>query len=188
MPKKPKITNESHDNEEDEAILDGRNKPPHKANSSQIKAEIVIQQDYGFDLGSDFYSDEILPKLEKLASKGLNNKQIAEGLGIRVRCFNEWCKKYPQFAFALAKYRGVADIFVENALYQTAVGFHYSEQQVSPLGGIVTVQKFMPGNVSAQKFYLTNRMQERYKNKIEQTLKIADDVTAMAVIIRRREE
>lgn len=188
MLKKPKIPNLSTDNEEDEAILDGRNKPPNKANSTKIKAEIAIQNDYGFDLGSNFYSDEILPKLEKLASKGLNNKEIATGLGVRERCFNEWCKKYPQFAFALAKYRGVADIFVENALYQSSVGFHYTEQQVSPMGGVVNVTKFMPGNVAAQKFYLTNRMQERYKNKIEQTLKIADDVTAMAVVIRRREE
>lgn len=134
------------------------------------------------------YSDEILPKVEELASKGLNNAQIADALLIGNKTFYEWRQKYPQFAHALAKYRGVADIMVENALYANAVGFEYQEQQGTAMGKVVTVKKFKTGDTRAQIFYLTNRMPDRYKNKVETTVGITQDISQMVFAIKRREE
>lgn len=176
----------------DEAILSGRNKPaikPHtNANPGKNEAALAIITDDNVEIQRGLYSDEILPKLEVLCAQGLNNNQLAKALNIGNRTFYEWLKRYPQFLFSIYKYRGVNDVFVENALYNTAVGYTYVEQVVSPLGGVVSVNRYMPGSAAAQKFYLTNRMQERYKNKVETTLKVGDNVSAVAVVIRRREE
>lgn len=180
MAKKTKIVDDQ------EHILSGKNTKPKFANPRVKNTELKVQKEYNWDLTSSFYSDELLPKLETLCSKGLTNRELAIGLGITDKTFHVWCRKYPQFAFALAKYRGVADIFVENCLYQSAIGYHYTEQQVTNKGEIVVLQKYMPGSVFAQKFYLVNRMKERYKNKVEAEITVLNDISNMNVNIRRR--
>jgi hypothetical protein len=165
-----------------------REEKAKQARSNTKGAELIIPKDDNYNIQRGLYTDEILPKLEALAAKGLNNADIAKSLGIGNKTFYEWRHRYPQFAHALAKYRGVADIFVENALYNTAIGYQYTEESVTPTGKVVQVIKYMPGNAAAQKFYLTNRMAQRYKNKVETEITAGKDVTAMAIVIRRREE
>lgn len=134
------------------------------------------------------YTDELLPKVEKLASEGLNNAEIARALSIGNRTFYEWRDKYPQFWHSILKYRGLADIMVENALYKGAVGYNYVEQAVTMRGKVVDVVKHQRGNTAAQIFYLKNRMPERYKDKVETQISIAQDISALAFAIKRREE
>lgn len=134
------------------------------------------------------YSDDILPIIEAHARAGLNNREIAKAMCIGERTFYEWREKYPQVAHALRKYRGVANILVENALYANAVGFVYQEQQATATGKVVTVKKFKTGDTRAQVFYLTNRMPETWKNKVETTIGITQDISQMVFAIKRREE
>lgn len=150
------------------------------------------------------YSDEILPKLEKLAAQGLNNKEIAESLAIGERTFYEWRDKYPQFAHSLKKYRGVANILVENALFKTAVGFDFQETTIErrrigkdpknpkewlyEMIPVAITNKHIPGNPISQIFYLKNRMPERYKDKVETVINLPQDISQIAFAIKRREE
>lgn len=134
------------------------------------------------------YNEYVIVKVEELAKNGLNNKQICKALGIGEKTFYEWLEKYPQLAHALKKYRGLADIEVENALYRNAVGYTYKEQVVSNRGAILNINKYHTGNATAQIFYLKNRMPERYKDKVEHAIGLSEDVSQMAFVIKRREE
>lgn len=144
------------------------------------------------------YSDELLPKIEELASKGLTNREIAESFCIGERTFYDWKKKYPQVQQALKKYRGVANIQVENALINNALGQVFTEVkrerrwnkalQCYEIVITETTDKFIPGNVTAQIFYLKNRMPERYKDKIEQVHSLGAGMDMMAFALKRRED
>lgn len=183
MAKKTKIVEEEH-------ILSGKNKVAIKqhveAQPGKNQSALRIVTDDNVNIQRGLYSDELLPKLEALCAKGLSNSELAKGLGIGNRTFYEWLKKYPQFLFAIYKYRGVADIFVENALYNNAVGYSYQEEMMAQSGKVVMVTRFQPGSVAAQKFYLVNRMKDRYKNKIEAEVTVLNDISALNVNIRRR--
>ena len=146
-------------------------------------------EDNGNSVGpKTIYNEFVVVRVEQLAEKGLNNKQICQSLGIGVRTFYEWLEKYPQLAHALKKYRGLADIEVENALYRNAVGYTYKEQAITNRGAVVTVNKYHAGNATSQIFYLKNRMPLRYRDRIEHELSLSDDISQMAFAIKRREE
>ncbi len=195
----PKDKNNSKDNKKrksrqnswtnDEANADGtkNGKIKQRAEFSAGKSAPVINIPMNNNTRG-LYTDELLPKLEELASKGLNNLQIAEALCIGEKTFYEWRARYPQFALSLAKYRGVADIQVENALFANCTGFIYQEQQATPQGKVVTVNKFKTGDTKAQIFWVTNRKNERWKNKVETTIGITQDISQMVFAIKRREE
>ena len=134
------------------------------------------------------YDEYVIVTVERLAAKGLTNRDIAKNLCIGERTFYEWLERYPQLAHALKKYRGLADIEVENALYRNAVGYNYQEQVTTNRGAVVTVNKYHAGNPTAQIFYLKNRMPQRYRDKIEHELTVSEDISQMAFMIKRREE
>lgn len=166
------------------------------------KAQLIQEDAWHSELSRGLYSDELLPKVEELASKGLTNKEIAQALSIGERTFYEWREKYPQFWHSIKKYRGIADIEVENALYKSAVGFEFEEvtqerrrigkdskgNWVYALVPSIVTNKVVPGNATAQIFYLKNRMSHRYKDKVETTLTLGNDIGALAFAIKRREE
>lgn len=142
------------------------------------------------------YTDEILPHVEELCRAGLNNKQIAQSLGIGIRTFYEWIDRFPLFAHSIKKYRGLADIQVENALFKSAIGFNFEEvkrerRKVDGQYQMVETEKVIkhvPGVSAAQIFYLKNRMPERYKDKIETVHSLDNSISAMAFCIKRRGE
>lgn len=161
---------------------------PYKGVTPGMELEVPFDYDTKGRVGAKgLYNDEILPKLEELASKGLNNNQIARALCIGNKTFYEWLNKYPQFAHSLKKYRGVANIMVENALYNSAVGYHFNEEVVTPKGQIKTVMKFQPGAPSSQIFFLKNMMPHRYRDKIEAVHSLGEGMGQMIFALKRRE-
>jgi hypothetical protein len=140
--------------------------------------------------------------VEELAAKGLQNKEIAKALGISERCFYEWSDKHEHFSHAIKKYRGVADLLVENALFKSAVGFEYTEVKETIKPGdkkkdgtegdpavteTTITKKVITGNPIAQIFYLKNRMPERYKDKVETVHSLGNDMENIEFSIKRRE-
>ena len=82
--------------------------------------------------------------LEGWARNGLSMEQIAKNVGVAKKTLYEWQKKESSISNALKKGREVVDFEVENALYKSA----------------------MSGNVTAQIFWLKNRMADSWKDKI----------------------
>ena len=82
--------------------------------------------------------------LEGWSRSGLSMEQIAKNVGVAKKTLYEWQKKESSISNALKKGREVVDFEVENALYKSA----------------------MSGNVTAQIFWLKNRMADSWKDKI----------------------
>lgn len=81
--------------------------------------------------------------LEGWARNGLTDEQIAHNMGISVSTLYDWKNKYPEISDTLKKGKEVVDFEVENALLKSAKS----------------------GNVTAQIFWLKNRMADKWREK-----------------------
>ena len=105
----------------------------------------------------DWLTEESLIIVEGWARDGLTDKQIAQNMGIGYTTLKDWKKRFPSFLSSLKKGKEVVDRQVENALFKSAVGFHYTEETVTNAGAVVTVTKYSKPNTTAQIFWLKNR-------------------------------
>ena len=104
-------------------------------------------------------------KLEGWARDGLTDKQIAHNVGITEQTLNVWKKSYPSFSESLKKGKEIVDYEVENALLKRAIGYKTSEMRLTKDGDLVEVEKEVPGDVTAQIFWLKNRKPDKWKDK-----------------------
>ena len=92
-------------------------------------------------------TDQVCKKAESLAAQGLTLEQTAHALGISYQTLNEKRKQYDKFseAIALGKSKGIAT--VTNALFNKA----------------------KDGDVPAMKYYLNNRDNANWKDRVDNT-------------------
>ena len=127
-------------------------------------------------------NNEIQDKLilvEGWSRDGLTQQQIADNLGINVDTLIEYKKKYPDFSEALKKGKEVVDIEVENALLKRALGYTITlyEEKVDKNGCVHNLKKdvHVPGDTTAQIFWLKNRKPKNWKDK-QNSENTSDDV------------
>lgn len=102
------------------------------------------------------------------ARDGLIDEQIAHNCGISAGTLYDWKNRFPQIAEALKKGKEVVDVQVENALLKRALGYETVEEMTEegPDGTkIRTMRKRVPPDVTAQIFWLKNRMPDRWRDK-----------------------
>ena len=117
-----------------------------------------------FEKKKDFWlSDEGLIYLEGLARKGLTDEQIAEAMNIHRSTLYVWCNENPTIKTAILRARAWQIHEVENAMYKCAMGYEYEEETVTKDGDVVTVTRYAPPNIEAQKFILANRSKGQWK-------------------------
>ena len=97
-------------------------------------------------------------------------------MGITEQTLNVWKKKYPSLFESLKRGKEVVDRHVENALYNNAIGYHYTEQQVTNSGEVVTVEKYAKPHTTAQIFWLKNRKPNVWRDKTEQAIEHSGQV------------
>ena len=151
----------------------------------------------------DSYEVRVKPKLELVIGwcrRGLSNEQIAENLGISVQSFDNYMKRYEEFADAVDKGREPLEIHVENALVKRALGYSYKEvtrerkQVVNPETGetefklVVTksVTKHVIPDVQAQQYYLEHRAPKRWEkvpSAYIDTLQVNADIQSIADLL-----
>ena len=173
-----------------------REKAKKIANADKITA--TVDNKDGKPGRTPIYSPEVCVHLEQLASQGLNNNEIADAMGISRNTFYRWLNEYREFSHSLKKYRGIADIEVENALFKSAVGSEFTEVKKERKWNRATgqyefvlteeVTKMVVPSTAAQIFYLKNRMPQRYKDKVETEISLGTNVEAMAFAIKRRDD
>ena len=109
-------------------------------------------------------TEEKLIILEGWARDGLTDEQIAENMGISVRTLYRWKLQYCQICQALKKGKDVADREIENALFKRAKGYDVTETKIKTKNGVVIekteITKHIPGDTTAQIFWLKNRKPE----------------------------
>ena len=107
--------------------------------------------------------------VEGWARDGLTDEQIAKNLGIGIRTFYEYKEKYPQFSQSLKRGKEVVDTEVENALLKRALGYTYDEETYEELSDGTSkskvVTKHIPGDTTAQIFWLKNRKPGVWRDK-----------------------
>lgn len=120
---------------------------------------------------------EGLLKIEGWARDGLTNEQIAKNIGINPDTLYTWIKRFPEISEALKNGKEVVDREVENALLKRALGYEYEEVKtyIEESDGkkkkrVEKTVKHVPGDVTAQIFWLKNRKPEVWRDKKETEL------------------
>ena len=102
--------------------------------------------------------------LEGWARDGMTDEQIAGNMGISTRTLYRWKLQYCQICQALKKGKDVADREIENALFKRAKGYDVTETKIKTKNGVVIekteITKHIPGDTTAQIFWLKNRKPE----------------------------
>ena len=110
-----------------------------------------------------------LSLLEGWARDGLTDEQIAHNMGIATGTLYAWKKAHGEISEALKKGKEVVDIEVENALLKRAMGCDYIEERVEVNGDgkrkVTQTTKHIPGDTTAQIFWLKNRRADRWRDK-----------------------
>lgn len=110
------------------------------------------------------YKKEYCKIAKDLCLLGHSDRQIAAELRVAESTLNIWKKQFPEFSESLAAGKIKPDIEVAKGLYKRAKGYKYRETTIED-GKKKTVIKEMPGDVNAQKFWLTNRQKENWRDK-----------------------
>ena len=117
------------------------------------------------------------------ARDGLIDEQIAAKCGVSPSTLYDWKRRFPEISEALKKGKEVVDIEVENALLRRATGYDAVEtiEEVSDKNGrsVKRVTRLVPGDVTAQIFWLTNRRPDKWRRNVH-----ADD--SAAAVLRAR--
>ena len=94
----------------------------------------------------------------------MTDEQIAGNMGISTRTLYRWKLQYCQICQALKKGKDVADREIENALFKRAKGYDVTETKIKTKNGVVIekteITKHIPGDTTAQIFWLKNRKPE----------------------------
>lgn len=115
---------------------------------------------------------EGLTLLEGWARDGLTDEEIARGkLKVSPATFYDWVNKFPEISEAIKKGKEVIDYEVEQALLRRALGYETQEKrtEMSIKDGLKTViiKKQVPGDPTAQIFWLKNRRPDKWRERRE---------------------
>ncbi len=115
---------------------------------------------------SDYEPEEHPKAVHLLSSNGKSYRAIAEALGIALSTFERWLKIHPAFQVHYRLGKEEASDRVERALFERANGYSHMSEKIFVVGDghgkgahVVRVPtlKHYPPEVSAIKFFLTNR-------------------------------
>jgi hypothetical protein len=98
--------------------------------------------------------------------RGLTYQEISDHMGVCLKTLENWRKKSKCIEEALNG-REMSICLVENALYREALGYYYMDQVVTNKGDIVDIKKYKPPSLSAQIFYLKNRIPKYWTDRRE---------------------
>lgn len=110
---------------------------------------------------------EGLIKLEGWARDGLTDEQIAKNMKISPATLYNWKKDHLEILESLKKGKEVVDYEVENALLKRALGYTVKEEKLTKDGETVELEREVPGDVTAQIFWLKNRKPDVWRDKRE---------------------
>lgn len=112
---------------------------------------------------------EGLIKLEGWARDGLTDEQIAKNMKISPATLYNWKKDHLEILESLKKGKEVVDYEVENALLKRALGYTVKEEKLTKDGEVIELEREVPGDVTAQIFWLKNRKPDSWRDKPEET-------------------
>lgn len=121
-----------------------------------------------------------LEYVRRSAEKGLSFAEIAEEIGISLKTFYKWKRKYPEFDEALRLGKPEADIEVVKAIYKRATGYKVNVNKTVKLKrtdfdpqtgkkirdyeelATAVDENYVPADVRASIFWLKSRQPDRW--------------------------
>ncbi|MGN1157745.1 MAG: hypothetical protein ACI4TK_16325 [Agathobacter sp.] len=148
---------------------------------------------------------EGLLMLEGWARDGLTDEQISENMGISRSTLGEWKKNHPDISDTLKKGKEVADRQVENALFERAIGGVHEVKKTFKVKEIYyddhgrkcekeklvvgTDEVYVPGDTTAQIFWLKNRKSDTWKDKQSVEMSgLAEEQAKFAELLEQRRQ
>lgn len=113
------------------------------------------------------YTKALLKSVKLLSELGATTEQIAEFIDVNPDTIYEWTKVYPEFSETIKGGKSKYDDEIEESLAKRAKGYHRTIERVSKDGGVIPCLEEVPPDVTAIKFWLTNRRAGRWKEKQE---------------------
>ncbi len=120
------------------------------------------------------YKKNFPARAGKYARDGMIDREIAAKLGISEPTYHVYQKKYPKFFKSIERGKIPVNVQVEKALLKRALGYNIIEktseyekpEKGKPiLKSIKKVKKEIVPDVTAEKFWLSNRDPERWREK-----------------------
>lgn len=150
--------------------MDKQQKSRRGNNEGSLKALSPRKCEYDDQTGTTF--DQLAYEQALL---GKDNAGIASALMISVSTLKRWNLQFPSFRAAILNGKAIADGKVASALYERAVGFDKTVQQVVVVGTgkgqsqaeIVEYRQYFPPDTRAIQYWLNNRQAEHWRDKRE---------------------
>ena len=138
------------------ARVKARQKPARRAVPVQVPTTI-------------FWPDRV-DHVRAIAMRGYTDDEMAEVMGVSSDLLASWKAYYPALAKAIEEGRTKADAEVVAALHRNATGYTRTQDEVvrSRRGAeVITIDKYYPGETSAQKYWLSNRNPSHWGEKMQ---------------------
>lgn len=114
------------------------------------------------------YKAEYAAQAEKLCALGATDIELADFFQVSTRTIYRWRNSIPEFCQAVTCVKEAADVRVERALYNRAVGYSFESEKIfNHQGEIIRAPttEHVPPDPSAAKLWLTNRKPENWRDK-----------------------
>jgi hypothetical protein len=140
------------------------------------------------------YGQRILAQAKKEIEKGLNDIQLCQALGIGSSTLYEWKQEHPEFSEVLSHARDKANTAVVNALYNRATGIkvkerhsHIRKDGKKTIKEVREIEKEIPPDTEAMKFFLKNRAPEDWRDRLENLIAMVnkEDIEKSAAEINK---
>lgn len=118
------------------------------------------------------YKPTFATQAGKLCALGATDVDLADFFEVSIRTIHGWKARYPEFLHSLKGSKEVADERVERSLYQRALGYTHDAVKIFPPKDgedavLVPYQEHLPPDTTACIFWLKNRKQAEWRDKIE---------------------
>lgn len=114
------------------------------------------------------YKKEYVAQAAKLAALGATDADMANFFEVAISTFSLWKVKHQEFSEALKGAKEIADVRVETALYNRAMGYSHEDTDIRVIEGQVIVTpmiKHYPPDTTAAIFWLKNRKPDEWRDK-----------------------
>lgn len=104
---------------------------------------------------------------QRFCETGATDAEIAAFFEIPVGLLYQWRRDHPSFAASIKVGKEIADLRVERALYEMAVGTVVDDVKVLGDGGIVPYQRRIDPQLGAATMWLKNRQRDKWRDKVD---------------------
>jgi hypothetical protein len=138
------------------------------------------------------YKPEYAARAAELCRAGAIDRELAAAFNVNITTIHRWKLEHDDFAKAVKISKEVANDRVEAALFARAVGYDVDSEHiaVTPDGDVIRepIVEHCPPDVTAQRWFLSNRRPEKWRLQPESRVKIpvttdgsADSLTKVLV-------